>query len=753
MLDRPVSFTALLGFASSLAHAGTFSDGTAAAGLTGLSNDRAAWADYDGNGYPDLYVAGQLWSNSAGVFTQVSSIPMSSTGWFGDADNDGDLDLFTASGMVNLWLQDPTLPTGWAGVSGAFPYPSFTVSRGSSLGDFDGDSFLDIYVGAYESASYSYEEDALYLNNGDTTFSLDWEEPPSGPYTPSIKPGRGVTSCDFDEDGDLDIFVSNYRLEQNYLWINDGTAGLTESIEAYNAGGADDGWYYSYGHTIGSAWGDLDSDGYFDLFVGNFSHPYYYQDASQFFMNLGASGSYTFAEMTATAGLAWQESYASPALGDYDNDGDLDLYFTTVYTGDYPVLYQNDGSWGFTDVTSAEGLSSIPATYQAAWSDFDLDGDLDLVTGGVLYVNTGNSNHWLLLKLTGNGVTTNTSAIGTQVRIDLGTTIVTRQVEAGTGEGNGNDLMLHFGLGGAVGPVDLDIDWPDGTSETFSGVTVDQLVEIEQCVDADEDGYDDDTCARVAADGDCDDTDPSVSPAGVEVWYDGIDSDCDGWSDYDADLDGEDIGVDCDDTDPAISTAATEIWYDGVDSDCDGWSDYDADFDGEDIGVDCDDTDPTISTTATETWYDGIDSDCDGWSDYDADFDGEDIGVDCDDTDPTISTAATETWYDGIDSDCDGWSDFDADHDGEEVGVDCDDTDPSIHPGATETLDDGVDQDCDGQDAHAPTDEPAEEGKSGCACTSSGRAAPGAWALLLFMALARRRRPPPNPANTRIRQI
>jgi hypothetical protein len=127
-------------------------------------------------------------------------------------------------------------------------------------------------------------------------------------------------------------------------------------------------------------------------------------------------------------------------------------------------------------VTAARGLAGLGATYQAAWADFDNDGDLDLVTDGKLFVNSESntgSNHWLKLRLQGDGTNVNSAAIGTSARITIGGQTMTRQVEGGTGEGNQNDLTLHFGLGSHSGPVDVDITWADGSSQTLKGLAVD----------------------------------------------------------------------------------------------------------------------------------------------------------------------------------------------------------------------------------------------------------------------------------------
>ncbi len=183
--------------------------------------------------------------------------------------------------------------------------------------------------------------------------------------------------------------------------------------------------------------------------------------------------------------------------------------------------------------------------------------------------------------------------------------------------------------------------------------------------DADGDGHNAEFCGG----DDCDDTNPAAYPGAPEVWYDGVDEDCAGGDDYDQDADGYDSAADtpdgagsglpgdCDDTNPTAYPGATDTWYDGVDSDCAGNDDYDADGDGYESddfgGDDCNDNNAAINPGATEIWYDGVDQNCDG-NDTDQDGDGYPSPEDCDDTNPDIYPGAPGVNGDGVDSDCDG---------------------------------------------------------------------------------------------------
>ncbi len=453
----------------------------------------AAWGDFDNDGWVDIFqgslgyedrppmVCG-VWRNVGGKkFELAAELPPDClAAIWGDYDNDGFLDLYCwSTGQLfqnqrRQSFKEVPMPEG---------HPK--QSRGACWGDYDGDGWLDLYVSGFEVWPDQEFADVIFHNLRGKSFELGWQQK-------EIKRGRGVTAADFDEDGDLDLYVSNYRLQPNLLWINDGTGSFSDQATAYGAAG--DGEHGQWGHTISSAFGDFDSDGLIDLFVGNFSHPPKNQDRVKLLRNTGSAGGFKFDDQGPTAAPEWQESFASPTLGDFDNDGFLDFYLTTVYEGGKSVLYRNTsadfsempnpnskpgespvGKWRFQNVTDEAGVIT-ESTYGAAWADYDNDGDLDLAAGARLFQNLGNENHWLKLRLDG-GPDANRGSIGARILVHAGPWKLVRQVEGGTGEGNQNDLAVHFGLGSRGDPVKVIVHWSNGDVQTFE-TPVDRIVDV-----------------------------------------------------------------------------------------------------------------------------------------------------------------------------------------------------------------------------------------------------------------------------------
>ena len=479
-----------------------FEDATDDAGLVGAS--RPAWGDYDRDGDDDLLVNGkQLFRNDGGVFTDVSveaglatsdgettTYLPSRGGIWGDFDNDGCLDFFgivSAQGETDVLMHNDCDGTFTRILDGA-PSDEYTT-EGAAWGDMNGDGWIDLYVANYqkpdtEDISDCYEH-KLWKNNGLWESGQGAFEDVSEEaglyydlvYYDKVQCGRGVAWADYDNDGDLDIFVANYRLDPDRLWENDGTGlffntSFRKGVAGTNIGG-------SFGHGIGCEWADVDRDGYFDLAVGNLAHPRFidFSDQTRIYLNEGPPD-FTFADVREASGVTYSETHSDVLWWDYDNDGWEDLYVTGIYT-EYPsFLYHRDGETdgvpNFTDVTYPTGAVTFNG-WGAAAADVDLDGDLDLMTNRYFKNNgAAGSNHWLQVKLVG-GSTSNTSCIGCRVVAKFGDLRVIKQVEGGKSMAVQNSFVQHFGLGGETSAT-VQAIWQDGSTSAEQEVSADQRI-------------------------------------------------------------------------------------------------------------------------------------------------------------------------------------------------------------------------------------------------------------------------------------
>ena len=463
-------------------------------------SSRQAWGDYDNDGYDDLYTGSVLYRNlgdgsfeSVNDASGISAMGVSSSGGvWGDYDNDGHLDLFvfaesySASDSLLRNLGDGTFEdvTAESGIVDVQKYNDCagggydrTPTPAAAWWDIDNDGLLDLYLANFICWSdYTYYIDQVFRNEGDGSFS-EWTALYG--FSGDTYAGRGANPIDHDQDGDIDMLVNNYVLHQNLFFDNQGDGTVVESALDLGLGGAE-GSYYTYtyyGHTIGTAWGDLDNDGDFDSLQANLAHPRFYDfsDKSQVLLNDG-SGSYAdiqgdWSFPAGDAGLRYQETHSIPVLGDFDQDGNLDLAISAVYDGRPSDFY-----WGVGDGTFILDNYHAGVTVENGWgmavADYDNDGDPDLAASGVLFDNTLGEKelgHWLQVRAIGN-VDSNYAAIGATVRVTAsdGATYL-RYVPGGTGQGCQDSLTLHFGLAEAETVDGVEIDFPGGGTVSYAG--------------------------------------------------------------------------------------------------------------------------------------------------------------------------------------------------------------------------------------------------------------------------------------------
>ena len=357
-------------------------------------------------------------------------------------------------------------------------------SGGVALIDFDNDGWLDVYLvnGSTRGALQGKEpapRAALFHNNRNLTFTdvTDRAGVANGRW------GFGIAAGDFDNDGWIDLYVTNHGPNRLYRNNHDGT--FTDVAVPAGCAYSQDGKPQA---GMGVAVGDYDRNGTMDVFKTNFAG-----DTSTLYANAGGRfcEDRTFASGIGinTRWLGWGTAFV-----DLDNDGWLDLFLTNGHV--YPevvqlkteasykqrkVVYRNLGNGRFADVTERLGA---PATIAkagrgAAFGDFDNDGQIDIAIANVndtpdlFRLRSNPANHWVTLKLV--GVRSNRDAIGARVHAVSGEAQQWQEVRGGGSYLSQNDFRVHFGLGSATRVDRVDVRWPNGLEESWENLGVDRF--------------------------------------------------------------------------------------------------------------------------------------------------------------------------------------------------------------------------------------------------------------------------------------
>jgi len=468
--------------------------------LFGTMSGGAAAGDFDGDGWVDLYVTridgpDILYRNQGdGTFSDVSATalggvsidPRTNGPVWGDIDNDGDLDLYvtTWGGPQNYLLinQAGTFHEEAIDRGAAIDPGDRRTGASATLGDYDGDGFLDLYTTEWVDQFRTVSHSRLLRNRGrakpgyfvDATEAAGVRsEIPSRSFAPRFS--------DLDGDGRLDLTVaSDFGNSKIYWNRGDGTF-----LDGTDASGAN-----RDRSAMGSTIGDVDNDGDLDWFLGNINI-----DGNNLYLNqLSEGASRTFVDRAADAGVEQSGWTWGSSFLDYDNDGDLDLIVTngsnqdeaTDYRVDPVYLFRNDtvpgGDVRFTDVSQS---TFLPRDRQIGSGllvfDYDRDGDQDvlIVNGGagqgpVLYRNDGgNAGNFLRVELTGRR--SNRDGYGARITVTPDendpASILVRDVDAGSNFLGQNEAAAHFGLGDRDDRIDrIDIRWPSGLVQTFFDV-------------------------------------------------------------------------------------------------------------------------------------------------------------------------------------------------------------------------------------------------------------------------------------------
>lgn len=426
--------------------------------------------DYNNDNWDDIFITDRdkakpnyLYRNNGNkTFTPITGeglvkdLAISISSSWADVDNDGDLDVLITNNTEkpNAFYINNGNGTFTKNQSAGFvQQPSYY--HNSTWVDYDNDGLLDLFLCNY----WPTKLNELWHNDGKGNFSFQDKS------LLSQTPGNAasVTWVDYDNDGLMDVFIPDNKGGKNKLFHNEGGGQFTTIDNIISQEG---------GFSVASCWGDIDGNGYSDLFVSNAS-------ARDNFLYLN-KGKGIFQKVT-TGDVVHNGGHSHGcSFADVDNDGDLDLYVNND-AGD-KFLYLNHGNGEFTRKINEVITANYGKALGHAWADLDKDGDLDLFSvthsneRNHLFWNNGNSNHWIQMKLM--GTTSNQSAIGTRIRLKSNNRWQQREINSQSGIGGQSSYRNHFGLGRATQVDSLEIHWPSGMIQVITNVPADQVLMI-----------------------------------------------------------------------------------------------------------------------------------------------------------------------------------------------------------------------------------------------------------------------------------
>ncbi len=428
----------------------------------------AATGDFDNDGFADLLITGYgglllFHNNGDGTFEQISTLAgLNDSLWsisaaWGDINGDGNLDLYITHYVDWSFEKHPHCPG---------PPP-------------DGRDVCP-------PREFDPLPDVLYLSNGDGSFRDASREMGLQLEPGQCGKGIGVVMADADLDGDLDVYVGNDTVP-NFFFRNEGRGRLEETAlmsgTALSDTGLPDG-------SMGVDVGDYNGDGLPDLWVAN-----YERESFALYRNQGNFSFQHVSQPTGVRAAGAMSVGWGTVFFDFDRDGDQDLFAANGHVVRFPknapllqkpLLLENHKGTRFVDVAAAAGpyMSADHMGRGVALGDLDNDGDLDLAVSHInqpaalLSNESDNSNHWLSLQLI--GIQSNRDAVGTIVRIETPQGAQTKQIKGGGSYASSSDLRLFFGLGEQSLIEHLEVRWPSGTKQVLENIDADQMLRIKE---------------------------------------------------------------------------------------------------------------------------------------------------------------------------------------------------------------------------------------------------------------------------------